>query len=91
MLLSATSCTAVAWAVTLAVAPFGQLELDAEGLALAVNEVSEIAAGAVGWLVIAERLFSTLPHARMGPAEADDAQCLGLFGCSAAKGMSGRR
>ena len=73
MLVGATSCTAMTCAMAVAVTPFGQLEIDAEGLALAVDKLAKLTAGAVCWLAVAECTLAALPHVRMGPAEADDA------------------
>jgi len=73
--------------MTLAVTPFGKLEVDTEGFALAVNKMAKLAAGAECWFAITEGLLPTFCHVRMGPAEADDAESLRLIGSGGAKGV----
>jgi hypothetical protein len=73
MLVGTTSGTMVACTVVLAGAGFGQLEINAEGLALSVDEVAELGAGAECRLSIAEHLLMALPHVLVGPTEADNA------------------
>ena len=68
-------------------ASFGELEIDAEGFSLAVNEVAELAAGAECGISITECLLAALTHVRVGPAKANDADSLGLVGGRGAKGM----
>ncbi len=53
-----------------------ELEVDAEGLPLVVDEMAKLAAGAKGWLTICRAFPRSTPHVRMGPAEADDADNL---------------
>jgi hypothetical protein len=90
VLLGAATGAAMAGAMTLAGATLGKLEVDAEGFPLAVGELSQFATRAEGWLAIAECLLAALPHVRVGPAEADDAKCLWVFGGVGAKGLAGR-
>ena len=59
--------------VTLAGASLGELEVDAEGLALAIDEMAELAVGAESGPSVAERFLTALTHVRVGPAEANDA------------------
>jgi hypothetical protein len=73
MLGGAASGAAVAHAMVLAGASFGKLEINAERLSLAVDEVAELAPGAEGTVTVAECLLTALCHVRVGPTEADDA------------------
>jgi hypothetical protein len=66
-----------------------ELEISAEGLALAVDQVAELAARAEGGFSVAEGFFMALAHAWVGFAEADNAETLRMVGGSGAKGMSG--
>jgi hypothetical protein len=59
--------------MVLAVAPFGQLKIGAEGLALEVDEVAELTVGAESWLTVAGCHLTALGHVLMRPAEAYDA------------------
>jgi hypothetical protein len=86
MLAGSASGAAMACSV-LAKASFGELKVDAEGLALAVDEVSEFGARAVCRLSVAEGLLPALSHVLMGPAEADNAERLGLLGRAGTKGI----
>jgi hypothetical protein len=73
--------------MTLAVTPFGKLEINTEGFALAVDKVAKLAARAESWLTVAEGLLPAFCHVRMGPAEADNAECLRLVGSEGAEGV----
>ena len=59
-------------AVVLAGASFGELEVDAEGLPLAVDQVAELASGAESTVAVTECFLAALRHVRVGPTEADD-------------------
>jgi hypothetical protein len=87
MLAGPTSGTTVARAMMLAGTGFGELEVDAEGLPLAVDKVVKLATSAECGLSIAERLLAALPHVRVGPTEADGAEGLRLSGGTGAKGV----
>ena len=80
--------------MTRAVAPdgaaFGELKVSAEWLPLAVDEVAELASRAKSRVPVAECLLAAVPHVRMGPAQADDAESLQpLYGIGA-DGTGGR-
>jgi len=82
----------MAKAVTLAGASSGELEVEAEGLDLAVDKMAELAAHAERWVSIAERFLAAFPHVRMGPTEADDAEVAWLIDGAGTKEMGwGRR
>jgi len=59
------------------VTAFWELEIEAEGLALAVDEASHFASFAECRFSIVESFFAAFRHVLVGPVEADDAQ--GLF------------
>jgi len=77
----------VARAVALAKASLGELEVSAEGFALVVNEMAELAAGAERRLSVAKCFLAALRHVRMGPTEAYEAAGLGLVTRTGTKGM----
>ena len=87
MLVGATASAAVPHSVVSAGTGFGELEIGAEGLALTVNEVAELVAGAEGRLSITECFLTALPHVRVGPPKAYGAQGLWLFRGGGTKGM----
>jgi hypothetical protein len=82
-----TSGTTVARAVMLAGTCFGEVEVDAEGLPLAVDEVVKLATDAECGQSVTERLLAALPHVRVGLTEADGTEGLRLFGGTGAKGV----
>jgi hypothetical protein len=75
--------------MTLAGATLGELEINAEDFPLAVGELTEFAVRAKGCVSITERLLAALPHVRVGPAEADNAECLWVLGGAGTKRVGG--
>ena len=73
--------------MALAKASLGELEVSAEGFALAVDEMAELAAGAERGLSVAKCFLAALRHVRMGPMEAYEAAGLGLVTRTGTKGM----
>lgn len=91
MLAGTTPGTAVPNAVVLAGTSFWELEISAEGLALMINEVAKLVAGAEGGLSITECFLTALPHVQVGPTEAYDTQGLHMLSGGGLKGMGGGR
>jgi hypothetical protein len=89
VLLSSASGATMRGAMTLAGATLGELEINAEGFPLAVGELIEIAVRAKGWVSRTERLLTALPHVRVGPVEADNAECLWVLGGAGTKRVGG--
>ena len=58
--------------MTLADVSLGELEVDAEGLALAIDKMAELAVGAESRPFITERFLTALTHVWVGPAEANN-------------------
>lgn len=76
MLVRSASRTAVTYVVALAGATFVELEVDAKGLPLVVDQVAELGTGAEGGFSIAKRLLAALSHVWVGLAEADNTESL---------------
>jgi len=89
VLFRSASGTAVTQGVVLAGATLIELEVEAKGLPLAVDQMAKLGAGAEGRFSVAECVFTTLCHVRMGPTEADNTEGLRLVGGAGAKGMGG--
>jgi len=75
--------------MVLAGTTFVELEICAEGLALAVNQVAELTASAKGRFSITKCLLVALAHVWMGPVEADNAKALWVVSGTGVKGMIG--
>jgi hypothetical protein len=65
---------AVTHGVVLAGTTFVELEVKAEGLPLAVDQVADLGTRAEGGLSVTKRILMALLHVRMGLAEADDTE-----------------
>jgi hypothetical protein len=75
--------------MTLGGAALGELEVEAEGLALAVNEVAKLAACTESLVAVTECFLAAFPHVLMGPTKADCADSMLLVGGVGAKGVGG--
>ena len=73
MIIGSRPSTMVPQGVTLAGASLGELEVDVEGLALAIDEMAKLAVGAESGPFVTEHFLTALTHVRVGPAEANDA------------------
>lgn len=81
----------MACVVTLAVATLWELEINANGLALSVSEMSEFVMGAKSCLSVLEHLLMAISHVWVGVAKADNAEGERLVQGTGAKGMTGPR
>ena len=72
MIIGSRPSTIVPQGMTLAGVSLGELEVNTEGLALAINKMAELAVGAESGPSVAEH-FLALTYVRVGPAEAKDA------------------
>jgi hypothetical protein len=91
MLVGSAPGAAVTRGVALVGATFVELEVKAEGLPLAVDQVADLGTRAEGGLSVTKHILVALPHVRMGLAEADNTKRWRLVGGTGARGMGGNR
>jgi hypothetical protein len=91
MPVGSTPGTTVTRGVALVGATFVELEVKAEGLPLAVDQVADLGTRAESWLSVTKHILVALPQVRMGPAGADNTERWRLVGGTGARGMGGDR